>query len=127
VLPVSDLDKEVFAWEQLISKRMHAFFFQTEPGADEAVIDAAFGYDAGRAMVHRADGSIIKSVGYGTPERSNWKKLRFAVTSDLEGQLLHFTIGRNHDEVNFLPIKGLIPWLAITPERYFVPKANLEP
>jgi hypothetical protein len=120
-LPVSDLDKEVFAWKLVISRRMHAFFFRPEPDAAEAVISVAFGYDTGSGIVHRPDGSIVAAVRDARIHKANWKELRFPITPDLKGQLMHFTHGRNHDEVNFLPVKGLIPWLAVTPERYFVP------
>ena len=39
----------------------------------------------------------------------------------LRGKVLHFLHGRSHDEVNFQPVRGVHPWLAITSDRFFVP------
>ena len=125
IMPVSDLENEIFNWRLITSRRMKAFHFQTQPGATEAIIDVAFGYDAQSASAHRTDGSVIKSIQDGRAHKAGWKKLRFPVTSDLEGQVLHFTHGRLHDEVSFNPVKGVIPWLSITPERYFVPSKDI--
>ncbi|MDP6360218.1 MAG: hypothetical protein QF473_34200, partial [Planctomycetota bacterium] len=125
IMPVSDLKKEVFHWRLLTSRRMKAFYFQTQPDATEAIIDVAFGYDAQGASVHRADGSVIKSIYDGRAHKARWGRMRFPVTSDLKGQILHFTHGRLHDEVSFNPVKGLIPWLSLTPERFFVPSQKI--
>jgi hypothetical protein len=125
--PVSNLKKEVFAWELLISRRMQAMFFRTLPDADEAVISVAFGYDAGQPMVLKADGSEVARLPDGNMAKARWGDLAFPVTPDLRGELLHFIHGRNHDETNFHPKQGIIPWLSLTPEHYFVPQVKLDP
>ncbi len=125
VMPVSDLKKEVFHWRLLTSRRMKAFYFQTQPDAKDAIIDVAFGYDAQGASVRRADGSVIKSIYDGRAHKARWGRMSFPVTSDLKGQILHFTHGRLHDEVSFNPVRGLIPWLSLTPERFFVPSQKI--
>jgi len=54
-----------------------------------------------------------------------WKRLTFAVTPSLRGQVLHFLHGRSHDEVDFQRLRGCHPWLAISADRFFVPDPSL--
>jgi hypothetical protein len=125
--PVSNLDKEVFAWDLLVSRRMQAMFFKTLPNADTAALSIAFGYDAGQPMVLRSDGSEVARLADGNMAKARWGDLEFPITKDLRGELLHFIHGRNHDEIQFHPKNGLIPWLSLTPGRYFVPSVKLDP
>ena len=125
--PVSDLEREVFAWHLLVSRRMQAVFFKTRHDAQQAVINVAFGYDAGQAMVLRADGREVARVADGEMAKARWNDLRFSVGPELSGQLLHFIHGRNHDETEFYPAEGILPWLSLTPERYFTPHVELDP
>ena len=125
--PVSDLEREVFAWHLLVSRRMQAVFFKTRHDAQQAVINVAFGYDAGQAMVLRADGREVARVADGEMAKARWNDLRFSVGPELRGQLLHFIHGRNHDETEFYPAEGILPWLSLTPERYFTPHVELDP
>jgi hypothetical protein len=125
--PVSNLTKEVFAWDLLVSRRMQAMFFKTHPDADKAALSIAFGYDAGQPMVLRSDGSEVARLADGNMAKARWGDVEFRITADLRGELLSFIHGRNHDEVQFQPKQGLIPWLSLTPERYFVPKVQLDP
>ena len=125
--PVSDLHREVFAWHLLVSRRMQAMFFKTRRDARQAVINVAFGYDAGQAMVLRADGREVARVADGEMARARWNDLVFPVGPELRGELLHFIHGRNHDETEFYPAEGILPWLSLTPERYFTPQVELDP
>ena len=125
--PVSDLDQEVFAWNLLVSRRMQAMFFKTRSDARQAMINVAFGYDAGQAMVLRADGREVARVADGNMAKARWNDLVFPVKPELRGQLLHFIHGRNHDEIEFYPAQGILPWLSLTPERYFEPRVKLDP
>ena len=125
--PVSDLDREVFAWHLLVSRRMQAVFFKTRHDAQQAVINVAFGYDAGQAMVLRADGREVARVADGEMAKARWNDLKFSVGPELRGELLHFIHGRTHDETEFYPAEGIVPWLSLTPERYFTPRVTLDP
>jgi hypothetical protein len=84
-------------------------------------------FDAGLPMVLRSVGSEVARLPDGNMAKACWGDLEFSIIPDLRGDLLHFIHGRNHDEVEFQPKHGLIPWLSLTPERYFVPKAKLDP
>ena len=119
--PVSDLPGEVVSWKDVQSKRMQALFFGVRPGATEVVIDVAFGYDAGSGSVHQPDGRMIARVFDERMWIADWKRMRFAVPPQQRGQVLHFVHGRTHDEVDFQPVRGVHPWLAITADRFFVP------
>lgn len=125
--PVSDLDREVFAWHLLVSRRMQAVFFKARHDAQQAAINVAFGYDAGQPMVLRADGREVARVADGEMAKARWNDLKFSVAPELRGELLHFIHGRNHDETEFYPAEGILPWLSLTPERYFTPQVELDP
>ena len=124
-LPISDLPGEIVSWKDVQSKRMQALYFRPQPGVNEVELDVAFGYDAGRASVHQADGQLIARVFDDRMWVAAWKRLTFVVTPSLRGQVLHFLHGRSHDEVDFQPLRGCYPWLAISADRFFVPDPSL--
>ncbi len=119
--PISTLPGEVVSWRDVYSKRMQALYFGVRPDVTEVEIDVAFGYDAESGSVHQPDGRMMARVFDERMWVAAWKRLRFTVPPSLRGKVLHFLHGRSHDEVNFQPVRGVHPWLAITSDRFFVP------
>lgn len=119
--PISTLPGEVVSWQDVYSKRMQVLYFGVRPDVTEVEIDVAFGYDAESGSVHQPDGRMMARVFDERMWIAAWKRLRFTVPPALRGKVLHFLHGRSHDEVNFQPVRGVHPWLAITADRFFVP------
>jgi hypothetical protein len=105
-------------WDILQPKRMLAFYAKVDPVATTAAFDTAIGYDGGGASVWEADGTLI---AHAQAHTLDWVTLQFPVTPHLANQLLRLTHGRDHAETTSFITSGWLPWISISPERFFVP------
>ena len=114
--PISDLPKEVITWGPLRYRFMQALYFMPKPGASEALMGVTGGREYSGHAVRRPDGSIVAEAS-----STEYVEMPFTIAPELKGELLHWTHGRSHAAVSS-PREGLVPWLSLSPEKYFMPK-----